>query len=154
MAQTLAVRGTKLLIQIGDGNVDPGPEQFVHPCLINTDRSFALNAEMTDFPTLDCDDLEAVAWAQREKVSLSGEISGAGRLHVASFAEYDTWLRSPDPKNVKVNVNAAAANGGGSWTGPFHLTQFQVTGGDKGTTIEASLTLVSSGVVGPFVPAT
>lgn len=150
MAQTLAVRGTKLLIQVGDG---ASPEVFAHPCLINTDRSFNLQAETNDFPTYDCDDPEAVSWLQREKVSLSGDISGAGRLHVADMEEYDDWLRSPDPRNVKIVIDAASANGGGSWTGPYHLTQMEITGGDKSSTIEVSITLQSTGEVGAFAAA-
>lgn len=150
MAQKLAVRGTKLLIQVGDG---ADPEVFAHPCLINTDRSFNLQAETQDFPTYDCEDPEAVSWMQREKVSLSGDISGAGRLHEADLAEYDAWLRDPNPRNVKIVISATAAEGGGSWTGSYHLTQFQVTGGDKSTTIEVTLTLQSTGEVAPFVAA-
>ena len=150
MAQIPAVRGTKLLIQIGDG---AAPEVFAHPCIINTERSFNLQAETQDNPTYDCEDPEAISWMQREKVSLSGDISGAGRLYASSIAEYDSWLRSPDPKNVKITINETAANGGGSWTGSYHLTQFQVTGGDKSTSIEVSITLQSTGEVAPFVAA-
>lgn len=150
MAQEPAVRGTKLLIQVGGGG---SPETFTHDCLINTERSFGIAAETSDFPTFDCNDPEAVSWLQREKVSLSADISGGGRLHTADLSTYDAWARSLDPKNVKITINAPAANGGGSWLGAYHLTEFRVTGGDKGSTIEVAITLQSTGEVGDFVPA-
>lgn len=150
MAQVLAVKGTKLLIQIGDGG---SPEQFGHPCVINTDRSFALNAEVADFQTYDCSDPEGLSWAQREKTTLSADISGGGRLHAADLKEWDTWFRSPYPKNVRITIDAAKAVGGGHWQGQYHLTGFEITGGDKSSVIEVSVTLQSTGEVSQFVEA-
>lgn len=150
MAQTLAVRGTKLLIQVGDG---ASPEVFAHPCVINTERSFGLAAETAEFQTYDCDNPEGMSWAQREKTVLSADISGAGRLHAADIKAYDTWFRSKDPKNVRINIDTAKTNGGGYWQGSYHLTGFEITGGDKSSVIEVSLTLQSTGEVASFVEA-
>lgn len=150
MAQENAVSGTKLLIEI-EGDT---PGTYAHPCVINTDRSINFQVDTNETPTYDCDDPEAISWKQREKTQLSADIDGAGRLYSGDISVYDAWIRSADAKNVRVTIDAAAENGGGSWTGAYHLTQFQVSAGGVGTTVEVKVALQSNGEVAAFVPAT
>lgn len=149
MAEENAVRGTKLLIEVETDT----PGTYEHPCVINTDRSINFQADTTDQPTFDCDAPEAISWKQREKTELSADISGAGRLYTADLSLYDAWVRSPDAKNVRVTIDEDAEHGGGHWIGAYHLTQFQVSAGGRGTTVEVSITMQSTGEVGEFVPA-
>lgn len=151
MPQELALKGELLLIEIGNGQT---PEQFNHPCVINTNRGINFQAETTDTPTFDCDKPGAIAWKQREKTLLSADITGAGRIYTGSTKVYSDWLASPNTKNVRVTIDAPPGKGGGYWIGAYHLTQFQAESGGVGTTVDTSISLQSSGEVGPFVEAT
>ncbi len=125
MAAAKHAKGTQLLIQIGDGG---DPETFAHPCLINAARGFTLTAGTSQVSLPDCDDPELIQWLITNKTSLSGQITGAGTLHVPNVKDYNNMLIDPDPYNVRVNLNIPALDGGGYWEGKFQLTTFGITG--------------------------
>jgi predicted secreted protein len=143
MAAVKTLNGEKLLVQIEDS---PSGGTFTHDCLINTDRGIAFSADMQEFTVPDCADPSAPAWKEVLKDGLSASVTGAGMVHTSSLETWFNWLASADTKNVRVKVDALAADGGGYWAGAFHLSAFEVTGTrkDKAT---ASVTLVSSGTV-------
>ena len=144
MAQAKTMPGSSLLIMVGDGGA---PATFAHPCLINAQRGLQLSAETADTNVPDCDDPEAIAWLEREKRSLSAQITGEGVLNTTDTEAYFNWLKSEDTKNVRVKLNnVTGANGGGYFAGAFHLTNFEVTG-DRGQKVLASLTMQSSGAI-------
>lgn len=144
MADAKTVRGTKLLIKVSDGATSPA---FAHPCLINTDRGIAFTAETNDVIIPDCSDPDLMAWAAREKVSLSAQITGAGTLHTLNTEEYFNWVKAADPKAVRVEFSGVSAgDGGGYWSGNFHCTQFEVNG-TRGNRAQCAITLVSTGSV-------
>lgn len=143
MAEAKTVRGSQLLIKVGDGG---DPEQFSHPCSINAERGLSKSAETRNNNVPDCDDPEGIVWTGTEKSSLSATITGSGTLHAPDQDLFDDWFESPDAKNVKVFTNITGANGGRIYSGKFHLTQFEITG-NNGETVQCRITLVSSGAV-------
>lgn len=144
MAQAKTVRGTKLLVKVSDG---AGTPAYSHPCLINTDRGIAFSAETNDVIIPDCADPDLMAWAAREKVSLSAQITGSGTLNTPDTEFYSDWVMSPDPIAVRVELGGVVlADGGGYWQGNFHCTNFELTG-TRGNRVQCSLTLVSDGAI-------
>lgn len=144
MAQAKTLPGSSLFIMVGDGAT---PEVFAHPCLINGARSLQLSAETADTNVPDCDDPEAIAWIEREKRSLSAQITGEGTLNTTDTESYFNWLKSEDTKNIRVKLNGiTGANGGGYFSGAFHLTAFEVSG-NRGEKANCSLTMLSSGAI-------
>jgi hypothetical protein len=144
MALVKHMRGVKLLIKVGDG---ASPEVFTANCTINAARGINFEARTNEFNIPDCDDPDLMAWVAREKVSLSGDISGAGILNTPDAQTYFDWVSSADAQNVRVYLDGiSAADGGGYWAGAYHCTQFNVTG-DRGGKVEATITLQSDGAV-------
>lgn len=143
MAQATTIRGSQVLVMIGDGG---DPETFAHPCTINGERSISKAAETRNNNVPDCDDPEAVVWQGTEKSSLSCTISGSGTLHAADQDLFDDWLESPDTKNVRFVTNISGASGGRIYEGAFHCTQFDITA-NLGEKAQCRITLVSDGAV-------
>lgn len=144
MAVVKTMNGTKLLVQIGDG-ASP-TEAFAADCLINTERGIVFSSDISEFIVPDCDDPDAPAWKETTKDGLSAAVSGSGMLHTASVSDWFDWLKSASTKNVRVKVDVTAGNGGGYWSGAFHLSQFEITG-NRNEKAQVSVSLVSSGAL-------
>ena len=136
-------RGVKLLIMVGDGST---PEVFTAFCTINAARSVTGDAATNDFNIPDCDDPDTLGWLAREKVSLSYAAQGAGILNTPDVQAFTDWLADPNSRNCQIVVDVPATDGGVVFAGPFHLTQFEITG-DRGTKMEATLNLISDGEI-------
>lgn len=143
MAQAKTVRGTKILVKIGDGG---SPETFTHNCSVNGARSFQLSAQSNDVNVPDCDDPDLMAWIEREKVSLGATVQGAGICNTPDVEFFFNYAKSPDPKNCRIVVDVAGSDGGGYFAGEFHCTDFQVDG-DRGSKANVSITLASTGAI-------
>lgn len=143
MAAVKHARGVKLLLKVGDA---ASPEVFTARCTINAARGITFSAATNDFNIPECPDDGAVAWLGREKVSLSSTINGAGMLDTDDVDFFFDWLASEDAKNCQMVVDVPAADGGVIFQGAYHLTDFSITG-DRGTKMEASITLQSDGEV-------
>ena len=143
MAQATTVPGKSLLIKVGDGE---SPETFTHNCSINAERGLVLSAQTNDVNVPDCDDPDLMAWVEREKVSLSGQINGAGTLNAEDVDLYFAWLKDPLARNVKVVTDIAGASGGRVFTGAWHCTNFEISG-NRGEKCSCSITLLSSGEI-------
>lgn len=144
MAKPTTLRGTQLLIKIGDGN---SPEVFAHPCLINTDRGIQFQSQGNDITVPDCASPDDPAWLEHVKDGLSATVTGSGVLNVTDVSTFDTWFRSGDAKNVQIWLGTT-----GSWEGAFHLTEWQITG-TRANKAECSITLRSDGDLGAYTPA-
>ncbi len=144
MALAKVISGKSLLIKVSDG---AGTPAYDHPCLINAARGIVFTAETNQTRIPDCDDPELIAWIKREKTSISGSINGAGVLHTSDTEEYFAWLVSPDTKVVRSELSGvSAANGGGYFSGSWHLTNFELTG-DIGEYVQSSIGLESDGAI-------
>ncbi|WP_204279469.1 phage tail tube protein, partial [Enterobacter asburiae] len=62
-------------------------EGFSAPCGLNS-RGFNRTAATNDTNNPDCTDPDAASWLERDVVSLSGSLSGAG---VVADEDYDVW---------------------------------------------------------------
>lgn len=145
MAAVKHMRGVKLLIKVGDGATPT--EAFTTYCTINSDRGISFKANTNDIVVPDCDDPDLMSWLVREKISLSGDISGAGTLNTPDTSAFFDWVKSPDTRNVQVHLDGvASADGGGYWAGAYHCVQFDVNGG-QGTKANAAISLTSDGEV-------
>lgn len=143
MAAVKHARGVKLLIKVGDGAT---PEVFSTPCSINAERGITFSAGANDQDIPDCSNPDAIAWVVREKTNLSASITGSGVLDTEDAEFFYDWLKSEDPKNVKVIVDVPAEAGGIIFTGAFHLTEFSITG-NRAEKMQVSISLSSSGEI-------
>ena len=144
MAAIKPLKGTLLLIKIGDGEAS---ETFAHDCLINTDRDIDFTAGTNSEQIPDCADPDLMAWDSVEVVSLGCTVSGAGMLNTPDVKTWFAWLKSGDGKNIRIEMQGIAlADGGGWWEGEFKLTRFQV-GGGRGAKANCNVTLVANGEV-------
>jgi len=143
MAAVKHARGVKLLIKVGDGAT---PEVFSTPCSINAERGITFTAGVSDQDIPDCSNPDAIAWVVREKTNLSASITGSGVLDTEDAEFFFDWLKSEDPKNVKVIVDVPASAGGVIFTGSFHLGEFSITG-NRGEKMQASISLSSNGEI-------
>lgn len=149
MAGPKSVRGSQILVQIGDG---ADPEVFATDCLINAERGIAFSTDTSEQVIPDCDNPDDPAWKEVTKDGLSATITGAGILNTPSIADMFAWLASDDARNCRVLLNGVTlANGGGYWAGAFKLTAFEITGAPK-ERATSTITLVSHGTV-TWVPA-
>lgn len=130
MTQATTLKFSQFLVQLGNGAV---PEVFASPCGLNS-RSFNRTAATNDTNVPDCDNPDAPSWLERDIVSLSAAISGAGVVADEDFDTWNTWFEDGSTKNVKITLGTRV------WIGPYKLTKLNVTG-NRGsrTTFDASL---------------
>jgi predicted secreted protein len=139
------IPGTSLLILVGDG---ASPEVFTAPCGL-TSNTFSLTAASGSTVIPFCDAPEAAAWSSSEVTSLSAQVTGSGVMAVESFAVWNNWFLNGVPKNAQVKLDNAAL---GSYTGPWILASFKLTG-TRGQKVTVDITLDNSDIIS-FIPAT
>lgn len=140
MAQPTTLRGTKLLIKLGNG---ASPETFTAPCAIAT-KSFNRSAGVNEFTIADCDDPDAPAWTERVKGALSSTISGSGTLAKEALDAYEEWYELTDSRNVQVTLDFSGDPR--AYLGKYHLTTLNITGEQEGK-IQVEIELQSDGEV-------
>lgn len=146
MTELIAIRGTKLLILLGDGG---SPEDFAHPCSINAARDVTFEKNMNEDVGIDCDDLDAVGWVIREAVSKSCTVEGNGKLSIDDLELFESWFNDDESRNARVIVNVA---GGRQYGGRWQCSNLRI-GGERGEKVEVSITLMNDGPIsfGPIV---
>lgn len=143
MSEIKHARGVKLLIKVA---LPSAPTVFNTLCTINAERGITFTAGTNDQETIDCADLEAVAWVLREKTNLSAAITGSGTVNTPDVETFFEWLTDENSWNVKVILDVPAADGGVIFTGKFHMTEFSITG-NRGEKMQASTSLSSDGII-------
>lgn len=136
MAQASTLRFSEFLIQLGNGAT---PEVFESPCGLNS-RGFERTAATQETNVPDCDDPDAPSWLERDIVSLSGQLSGAGVVADEDFDDWNGWFEDGATKNVKITLGARI------WIGPMKLTSLNVTG-ERGRRVEFNVTMQSDGEI-------
>lgn len=126
MARPTTLRGSKLLIKIGDG---ASPEVFVGPCALTT-KSFNRSASMNEFNIADCNDPDAPIWTERVKSALTASLSGSGTLAKESLDLYEEAFADQDSRNVQVTIDYAV--GPRTYVGRYHLATLNITGEQDG----------------------
>lgn len=146
MARPTTLRGSKLLIMIGDG---ADPEVFTAPCALNT-KAFNRSASTNDFNVADCTDPDKPVWTERAKGALSSGITGSGTLAKESIDLWEEFYEAVDSRNVRVVIDYAV--GPRTYEGKYHLTTFNMSGEQDGL-IQYEIELTSDGPVN-VVPVT
>lgn len=145
MAQPATISGTQLLIMIETETAGV----FEHPCLINAERGIVFAADANSEVVPDCDNPDDPGWKEVTKDGFQATITGAGVLDTTNIPLFDAWFRVDEVKSVKIQIGATPSIG--TWTGDFKLTEFGITG-NRGEKANATVTMLSDGVVGAFVP--
>lgn len=143
MAAVKFTRGVKLVLKVGNG---AEPEVFTALCTINAERGITFNAQTNDANIPDCDDLDALAWLAREKVSLSVDVTGGGMSHKSDVKKLWDWFEGEDAKNCQIIMDDDTSGNVITFEGAFHLTQFDLTG-NRGEKVNSTMTLASDGAV-------
>ena len=137
-------KGSQLLVKIRTSADGVVPKVFAHPCSINAEREFALEVNVNESVRIDCNNPEAPQWVDRTADTISGQITGGGRLHTPDYGVFWDIAVAGKPVECQVVTNVAAADGGDVVEGEFLLTTLSKTGARGGDT-EVSITLQSSG---------
>lgn len=140
MAAPSTLRGTKLLIKLGDGAT---PEVFTAPCALAT-KSFNRSSTTNEFNVADCDDPDAPVWTERVKGAITAGVAGSGTLAKESLDLYEAFFSQVDPRNVQIVIDYDV--GARTYQGLFHMTTFNITGDNDGL-VAVELELASSGEV-------
>lgn len=143
MAAVNYTRGVKLLLKVGDG---ASPEVFAALCTINAERGFSISAQTNEANIPDCAAPDQLSWLAREKVSLSADFTGGGMLDKSDVKKMMDWAASEDSKNCQIILDDDTAANVITFEGPFHLTQFELSG-NRGEKVTATITLASDGEV-------
>jgi hypothetical protein len=140
MAYPTVLRGTKLLIKLGDGG---SPEVFTAPCALAT-KAFNRSSTANEFNVADCANPDAPVWTNRVKSALSSTITGTGSLAKESLDMYESFLAQVDPKNCQITLDYSV--GPRNYQGAYLMTTFNITGEQDGL-IQAEIELQSSGQI-------
>lgn len=144
MALVKTTRWSELVLKVGDGAT---PEVFTPVCTINAARGITFNANTTEDSIPDCDDLQKLQWLIREKVSLSVDVTGAGKVHKPDVKKFVDWQQSPHPKNCIVVLDDEDPGNVIQFEGAYHLTTFSMAGDPGSPSVTGDIALQSSGAV-------
>lgn len=144
MATVNTTRWSKLVLKVGDG---ASPEVFTALCSINAARNVNFTTNLTEEAIPDCSDLEAVMWLIREKVSVSVEAGGSGKVDKANVKTFADWVVDKDPKNCQLILDDPTPANVITFEGAFHLETFGMTGDPGSPTVSGEISLKSTGEV-------
>ena len=134
-------KGRTLLIQIGDGNVDPGPETFSNLCGIRT-RSFNLSANEVETTIPNCENPGNAVQRTVEPGIVNRTFSGSGGfVSGTETSAFMTHVREATTFNAKVIVP-----GDGTYTGLWMVSEFEFSGEMEGN-MDFSATFVAAGAL-------
>lgn len=136
MARADTARFSEFLIQLGDG---ASPELFEQPCGA-TSRGFKRTAALSETNTPDCDDEDAPSWLERDVTSNSASCDFSGVVDKHDFTVWDDYFQDGETKNVKITLGTIV------WTGPFKISDLEVTG-ERGSRVNFTATLQSDGAI-------
>lgn len=140
MSRPTTLRGTKLLLKLGNGAT---PEMFTSPCALNA-KSFGRTATTNDFNVGDCDNPDDPTWVERVKSALSSTITGSGTLAQEFLDRWEDLYEGADSAHVQVILDYAV--GPRTYQGSYHLTTLNITGND-GELCQVEIELQSDGEV-------
>lgn len=142
MARPTTIKGSKFLIQLGDG---ASPETFDAPCAL-TSKSINFSASSNEFNVPDCDDPDAPTWTERVVSALSAGVSGSGTLAMESLIDWRTWFLSGLEKNIRVIVDSDDGSGAGYFEMSAILSSFNL-GANQGELATIEVEIASNGEV-------
>jgi len=144
MAAVKTTRWSKLVLKVGNG---ADPEVFAPLCSINASRGISFNTSLTEEAIPDCDDLEAVMWLIREKVSIGVDVTGGGKVDKPNVKTFVDWAKDKETKRCQVVLDDDVPANVITFEGDFHLETFSMTGDPGSPTVSGEIALKSSGEV-------
>lgn len=132
------VVGHQMMVKVGNGATTN--EVFAHPILINTSRGLTITAQTESDELVDTVDQSLPGVTVRRTRAVDVKIDGAGMLHADDVKTYVDLASKGVPVNIKVTVGNATG------TGPFILTQFQVSA-ERAKSAEAQVTFEQAGAI-------
>lgn len=132
-------KGRLLLIKIGDGNVNPGPEVFANLCGLKT-QTFNLSANEVDTTIPNCANPGAAVQRTVEPGIVNRTFSGSGAfVSGGTQAILMGHVRAATVFNAEVIVP-----GEGEYEGSWMVSEFEFSGEMEGN-MEFSATFVAAG---------
>ena len=132
---------TKLMIMVGDG---ASTETFGWPCGANA-NSVKFTNNLGEDTLLDCTDPLGVApTIARYLESQDTQVTISGKLSTDALAMWRGWSDDGVKKNIRIVIDEAAASGGGYWTVPAFLQDFELSRENQ-KTVDISATLIGGG---------
>lgn len=144
MAQIKTTRWSELVLKV---ETTPGSGTFTALCTINAARGINFNANTSEDTIPDCDDLQKIQWLVREKVSLSVEVTGAGKVDKANVKTFFDWWKDKDTLKCQVILDDAEPNNVITFEGDYHLVTWSMAGDPGAPMVTADMSLQSSGEV-------
>lgn len=143
MAKPTTLSFGNFKIWIEDAN---SPNSFIAPCGF-TQKALTIDADVSDTTVPDCADPEAPAWAERAVSALSATVTGSGVMAMESLSLWRTWMLLATSRQVRVEIDAGVANGGGYYSGDAILQSLghSVALGSDGNKVQLNVNLVSDG---------
>ncbi|EJN11855.1 Phage major tail protein 2 [Bradyrhizobium sp. YR681] len=135
MAQAQTLKYSTFLIQLGSGS----PTVYASPCGLNS-KGFSRTAATNDTNVPDCDDPDAPSWLERDVVSLSGQMTGAGVVADEDFDVWNDWFESGASLPVQIKLGTR------TWQGNAILSKLDVTA-SRGQRVNFSATIDSDGEI-------
>ena len=148
MARPKTLKGSKVLIELGDGG---SPSAVFDALCALSAKGVKFSAETNDFNVPDCDDPDAPSWTERVVGALSAGVTGSGTLAMESLATWRAWFLTGTEKNIRVKLDAAPGDGGGYFAMSAVLSGLNVSG-NQGELAQIEVTIASNGEV-TWVPA-
>lgn len=142
MARPTTIKGSKFLIELGDG---ASPETFDAPCALNT-KGINFTATTNEVQVPDCDDPDAAQWIERVVSSLSATVPASGTLALESLETWREWFLSALEKNIRVHIVDANNVQPGYFSMSAVLTTFNL-GANIGELASIEVSVDSNGAV-------
>ncbi len=140
MARAVTLKFSEFVWQFGDG---ADPEQFSKPCGV-TSRDFSISPNLSDTAVPDCADDDAVAWLDRDTVSMSASGTIAGTVDDDDYDDLLEWALSGDSPNARIILKGRRLDGAFK----IELT----TTGESGKRVTFSAKLTSDGELVKYAP--
>lgn len=144
MAAVKTTRWSKLVLKV---STIAAPTVFNALCSINASRGITFSTSLTEEAIPDCEDLEAVMWMIREKVSIGVEVTGGGKVDKTNVKTFVDWAKGKETLRCQVILDDDLPANVITFEGDFHLETFSMTGDPGSPTVSGEIALKSSGEV-------
>ena len=135
----------RFLILLGDGATPT--ESFAFPCGANA-RSVTFTNNLGEEVLLDCaDPLDGGAWVTRWLESQDTQLTVSGRVSREALPMWRAWADGGTAKNIRLQIDETAGNGGGHWSLSAYLQSFEMgrEGAGSGGSATFTATIMGSG---------
>jgi predicted secreted protein len=145
MARPTTIPFKDFILEIGNGAT---PEVFGKPCGL-TSQGINFTKETNEQQVPDCDDPDLAAATERAVTATSATFTGEGILAAEFLPEWWAFYNYNGSRNCTIELVSTVS--GGTWSGKFILSGFNVTA-NLGEKVSVAVEMLSDGVI-VFTPA-